>query len=374
MTKLGIAAAGLCLLAAARAAAQPDEAKQNVVRAESPIVAGHVPNAKKRALADAFRQATEQALAELLKQGEPMPSPAPPGLGQLKASLASVGQKFVRSYRLVEEKNEDGLVKVMVEVDVDAVLLRRELDRIRSAAAQAQPLAKPAARVLVMAGTPPAGALVAAALGPEGVQIRLDPAGNEAQLVASAARQNAMSLFILAKGNAEEKIRGAFRVPVKCSLTWRLFPAGAQAAQGPAVARSEEEYGFGADEAAARNACLDHAAAKVARAVANTLRTPVTSLPYVTLQLDVADVGVVAVIQQALKRLGSVNAIEVRHIATNQAEIRAFTRLAGPMLLQALGRELGGKLLLVPTQPLGDVVAVKVQGADAPLSSPEERQ
>jgi hypothetical protein len=374
MTKLGIVAAGLCLLAAARAAAQPDESNQNVVRAEAPIVAGHVPNAKKRALADAFRQATEQALAELLKQGEPMPSSAAPGLAQLKASLANAGQRFVRSYRLIEEKNEDGILKVMVEIDVDAVLLRRELDRLRSTVVPGQAAAKPAARVLIVAGAPPAGALVAAALGPEGVQARLDRAGNEAQMVVGAARQNAMSLFVLTRSTVEDKVRGTVLVPVKCILTWRLFAAGAQPTQGPAVTRDEAEYGFGADESAARKACVDRVAVTVARAVASTLRTPVTSAPYVTLALDIPDVGAVPVITQALRRLGSVIAVEVRDVSTKHAEIRTFTRIGGPMLFQSLGRELGGKLQLVPLQPPSSTIAAKVQGGEVPISSPEERQ
>jgi hypothetical protein len=60
-----------------------------------------------------------------------------------------------------------------------------------------------------------------------------------------------------------------------------------------------------------------------------------------------------------------VTASEVRHITANLAEIRVFTRIGGPGLFQALGRELGGKLLLVPTRPVSDVVAVKVQGSDS---------
>jgi hypothetical protein len=69
-----------------------------------------------------------------------------------------------------------------------------------------------------------------------------------------------------------------------------------------------------------------------------------------------------------------VTASEVRQVSANQAEIRAFTRIGGPMLLQALGRELGGKLLLVPTRTASEVVAVKVQGPDTPLPSPEEKR
>jgi hypothetical protein len=206
------------------------------------------------------------------------------------------------------------------------------------------------------------------------VRAALDPAGNEAQLVASAARQNAFSLFVLAQSSVEERVRGASRIPVKCTLTWRLFPAGAQAAQGPGATRAEDEFGYAPDETTARNACLERAAATVARGVAATLRTPVTSAPFVTLRLDIPDVGVVPVVLQALKRLGSVVASEVRQVGATQAEIRVFTRSGGPMLFQALGRELGGKLLLVPTQPLGDVVAAKVQGPDVPLTSPEDKR
>ena len=57
MTKTATLLAGLCLLSATSVSAQPAEQKENVVRAEAPVVAGNVVNAKKRALADAFRQA-----------------------------------------------------------------------------------------------------------------------------------------------------------------------------------------------------------------------------------------------------------------------------------------------------------------------------
>ena len=371
MTKPGIVAAGLCLLFAASAHAQADEPKQNVVRAESPIVAGNALNAKKRALADAFRQATEQALAEQLKLGEPMPGTGAQAVAQLKASLASTGQKFVRSYRLIEQQTEGGVVKLMVEIDVDTVLLRREVDRIRSAAAvQAAPLPKATGNVLFVAGAAPAAAMVVAALPGQSVRGQLDPAPAEAHLLASAARQNAFALFVTVKSAGQERVRGTTRVAVKCGLGWRLFGPGAQATQGPAVERTEEDFGYAPDETAARNACLEHAASAVARGVSTSLRTPVVNAPYVTLQLEIADVGVIPVVLQAIKRLGSVTASEVRRVSANSAEIRAFTRSAGPMFFQALGRELGGKLLLVPTRPVTDVIAVKVQGSDVPISPP----
>jgi len=373
MTKLEIFSTGLCLLFAASASAQQAEQKEDVVRAEAPIVAGNAVNAKKRAVADAFRQATERAFAELMKTGEPLPSPTPPGVAQLKASLASNAQKFVRSYRLIEQQTEGGVLKVMVEVDVDSVLLRRELDRARGAVGeQAQFVRKPVANVLFVAGSAPAGALVVGALGAAGARSQLDSAQAEAQLLASAARQNAYALFVAAKSAGEGMVRGGSRIAVKCSLGWRLFGAGIQATHGPAVERADEEYGFASDETAARNACFERAASTVARGVVAALRAPVVSAPFVTLQLEIADVGAIPIILQALKRLGSVTANEVRHVTTNAAEIRVFTRISGPALFQALGRELGGKMLLVPTQPVSDVIAVKVRGSDAP--SPEENR
>ena len=119
----------LCLIAASGARAQPPEQNERVVRAETPIVAGNAVNAKKRALADAFRQVVEKAFGELVKEGTPMPAPMPTSVAQLKASLANSAQKFIRSYRLLEQETEGGVLRVMVEADVNTVLLRRELDR-----------------------------------------------------------------------------------------------------------------------------------------------------------------------------------------------------------------------------------------------------
>ena len=375
MRTLASFAATTCLLWGAVGLAQPAETNPNVVRAEAPIVAGNAVNAKKHALADAFRQAAEQAFAELLKQGEPMPSPLPAGVAHIKASLANSAQRYVRSYRLIEQQTEGGVVKVMVEVDIDEVLLRREIDQARGAAVvSAQPSAKPVARALVVAGPPPAGTLVATALGPEGVRAQLDPAVTEPQVLVSAARQNALALFVTSRSAAEEKVRGTSRIPVKCAIAWRLFLAGAQAARGPVAQRTQEEYGFADEEAAARNACLTRVASTVARAVAAALRTPVTSAAFVTLQLQIDNVGVLPVLLQALKRMGSVTATEVRHVTGSALEIRVFTRIGGPMLLQALGRELGGKLVLVPVQPPSEVIVARVQGADVPPAASEENR
>lgn len=374
MRVLASLAASFCLLFAAAVGAQPAETSQNVVRAEAPIVAGNAVNAKKRALADAFRQATEQAFAELLRHGEPMPSPLPPGVAQIKASLANSAQKYVRSYRLVEEQTGDGMFKALVEVDVNEVLLRRDLDEARGqATVRTQPSARPMAKAMLVAGPAPAGAVMVAALGPEGVRAQLERAATEAQLLASAARQNAVALFVTARGAADERIRGVFLVPVTCRVAWRLFLPGAQAARGPVAQRTDEDHGFGDSERAALEGCLSRAAASAARAVAAALRTPVTSASFVTLQLEIADVGVIPVVLQACKRMGMVTATEVRRVTSRQVEIRIFTRVTGASLLQALGRELGGKLVLAPLQPPSDVIVARAQSPEAPPAPEENR-
>jgi hypothetical protein len=370
MTKSGqiLAAMGL-LLWAGPVLAQATEEKGNVVRAEAPIVAGNAVNAKKRALADAFRQATERVFAEIVKEGAPAAG-ATSGVAQLKASLASAAQKFVRSYRLIEQQTEDGVLRVMVEVDVDTVLMRREIERARGAGGPPQPLpVRPIAGVLLVAGAAPAGAAVVTALGANGVRAQLAPVVAEAQLLQSAARQNAYALSVAGSSAGEGKVRGSASIAVKCSLSWRLFGTGDQAARGPAAERVENEYGFASDENVARTTCFERVAGAVARAVAGSLRTPVVSAPFVTLRLDIPGPGVVPLILHALKRLGAVNASEIRHLAASMAEIRVFTRIGGQGLLQVLAREVAGKVLLVPVQTASDLLVLRVQGTE---SSPGE--
>ncbi len=356
----------LGLLAPRAARAQEPEQNENVVRAEAPIVAGNAVIAKKRALADAFRQVTERALAEIVKQGAPLPSPLPPGVVQLKASLANSAQRFVRSYRLIEQATEGGILHVMVEADVDTVLLRRELDRARGSAQVAAPAvaAVPVAGFMLLAGTAPATSMAAAALTAAGVRVRVDAGAGEAQLLALAAKQNAYALFVAATSVDEGMVRGTTRVSVKCALRSRLFPAGSQAARGPAVDRTDEDRGFAANASLARVACLEQVSGQAARGLVSALRAPTVSAPFVTLRLDIADPGAIPTLLQTLKRMGAVTATEVRDVAANLAEIRVFTRMGGVALGQVLVHELAGKLTVVPTQSTEAVLALRLRPLD----------
>ena len=361
-----------CLLSASSARGETSE--QNVVRAEAPIVAGNAVNAKKRALADAFRQVAERAFSELLKEGAPLPQPLPASVAQLKASLANSAQKFIRSYRLIEQQTEGGVLRVMVEADVDTALLRRELERVRGATVAPAPAGAtaPAASFWLVAGAAPLAAMTAGALTAVGVNARLDASPGEAQLVASAGKQNASALFVTATSASEGMVRGAFSVSVKCSLRSRLFLAGGQSVRGPAIDRTDEDRGFAAEEKQARDACLGRASSQAARGLVTALRAPAVAASFVTLQLDIADPGAIPMILQALKRVGAVTASEVRHVAANLAEIRVFTRIGGAALGQALLREVAGKLTVAATQTTNDLLALRVRGLDS--SAQEENR
>lgn len=352
----------LCLLATSGARAQTPEQNERVVRAEAPIVAGNAVTAKKRALADAFRQAAERAFTELLKEGAPLPQPVPASVAQLKASLANSAQKFIRSYRLIEQQTEGGVLSVMVEAEVDTLLLRRALERAQGISAAPAPAvaAAPAANFWLVAGAAPAAAMTASALTAAGVSARLDASMGEAQLLASAAKQNAYALFVAATSASEGAVRGTASISVKCSLRARLFTAGV-----PAMDRSDEDRGFAAEEKLARDACLARVSSQAVRGLVTAFRAPAVAATFATLQLDITNPGAIPTFLQALKRVGAVTGSEVRHVSANLAEIRVFTRMGGAALGQALSRELAGKLSVAATQTTNDLLALRVRALDS---------
>jgi hypothetical protein len=346
----------------------PEPPMEGVVRAEAPIVEGNAVTAKKRALADAFRQVVERALDELLKEGAPMPSPAPAGLTQLRASFASSAQRFVRSYRLIEQDSAGGMMRIMVDADVDTVALRREVDRIRGSAsvpATAPTAPRPTSDLVLVAGPAPAGASLVAALGATGVKSSLVAVAGEPQLVASAVQQGATAVFVTATSAREGMVRGTPKLSVKCSLRLRVFKTGVNAPPRAALDRTDDERGFAVDENAAREACFVRAASMSARMIVAALRTPMVSAPFVTVQLDIVSPGVIPILLQGLKHMGLVAGSEVRQIASRSAEIRVFTRAGGATLLQSLTHEVSGKLTVTPTQTSNDLLALTVRSVDA---------
>jgi hypothetical protein len=357
------------LFASATAAGQTPEANDRVVTAQAPVVEGNAVNAKKRALADAFRQAVERAWGEILKEGPPLAQPMPPAVVQLKATFANSAQKFVRSYRLIEQTTEGGLLRVMVEADIDTALLRREIERARGGTASSLPtLPRPVVAVFLVGGTAPVAANLAGGLTAAGVASRLAPTQTEAQLLDVAAKQNSPAIFVVASSASEGLVRGAGRVSVKCSVRSRVFPMPVQPGR-PMVDRTDDERGFGADEPQARTACFEQVTAATVRSLVGALHSPTVASPFVTLVLDIADSAVIPTLLQALKRIGGVSATEVRQVAATTAELRVFTRNASAVLMQSLVRETTGKLSLTSTQASLDQLALRVRPIE---TSPSE--
>jgi hypothetical protein len=84
---------------------------------------------------------------------------------------------------------------------------------------------------------------------------------------------------------------------------------------------------------------------------------------------------------QMVKRLGAVNAAEVRHVTTTHAEIRVFSRMSGREIEAALIRDVAGRLVVTEMKPPADRVTLQVRlmqtgdpppeaGAEPPATKP----
>jgi hypothetical protein len=366
--RFGLAGAAVVLLFTLPAAAQPGD---RVVSADAPIVNGNAVVAKQRALAEAFRQAVERAFSDLLKEGGGGAQPLPSGLMQLKASFANRGQRFVRSYRILEEDEANGRLRVQIDADVDTALLRREMERARGTPALEPPTAtaRPAGPSILVGGDLPdeAKATVVKALAAVGVQAQSAAVRDEAPLVAAAARQAAHALWLAVSSFGEGSIRGATRVSVRCELRARLLPAGQG---GRAASLETSERGFAGDEAAARLACWQRAAGTLARQLSTSFRAIPAGARYVTLDLDVVEPAALMTLLQVVKRLGAVTAAEVRDVTTSQAEIRVFTRMSAREIEAAIVRDVAGRLLVAELKPPADRVTLQVRLLQAGDPSP----
>jgi hypothetical protein len=344
-------------------AAQPGE---HVVNAEVPIVNGNAVVAQQRALADAFRQAVESAFSDLLKESGAEAQPLSAGLMRLEASFANRGQHFVRSYRILEQEEANGRLHVQIDADVDTPLLRREMERARGTTSEEFPTAsaRPAGPSILVGGEMPdeARATVVKALTAAGVQAQSVAARDEASLSATAGRQGGKALWLASASSSEGSVRGADRVSVRCELRARLLSAGSGAA---AASLERSERGFAGDEAAARIVCWQRVAGALARHLSAFLRPTATGSRFVTLDLDVVEPAALMALIQVVKRLGAVNAAEVRHVTTTHAEIRVFTRMSGREIEAALIRDVAGRLLVTEVKPPADRVTLQVRLAQA---------
>jgi hypothetical protein len=368
---LAIAAAPALAARAQEPAAPP---RPGAITAEAPIVGGNAASAKQRAMDDAFRQAVERAFAVLLAEAGVSPSQPPsPGLMQLKSTFFSRAKRYIRGYRVLEETQDGGRVRLQIDAEVDEGLLRREIDRARGAtpAATAAPAAS-AVSVVVVGATPEANMALARALGGAGVKAETPPLGPlDDGKARDLAVRNRASAVLTVSGTVTDDgaVRGTSKAATSCRLAVRVVPP----APAPASDRAAEARAFSDGADAARAECLARAAGDVARQTASSLAGgPVVGrdMRVVSLDLDLIEPAALPLVLQALRKVGSVSSAEVRRVTVGHVEIRAITRLAAPALVGAIARELGGAAEVAPGQASPERAAFQVRLAAPPPVAP----
>lgn len=328
-----------------------------IVVGQSAVIGGNGAGARERALEEAFRQAIDQSLAELVD--------AATRARQARAvkALEARARTYVRRYRALEEGETNGAYTVHLEVEIDEPALRRATD------SWGQPVATGPATIaggpgilLVSTGAPEATALLLSALVAAGARAQTaDPTVKDLAEAQRAATRGGLAqlAFVSAQAASEGPVRGTTKISVSCRLAARLVsaPSGLGVGEPDASPRA-----FAADEAAARTECLTRAAGDVAArllpaggagaAAGGDLRT-------VTLQADVVEPAAVVALLKDVRSVGSVSSAELRRIEPGHVEIRARTRALAAALTPALSRDAG--LTLSNIEVAGDVIRLRAR-------------
>jgi hypothetical protein len=366
------------LAALAQPAPAPDSAPRpgydlrQPIPAEAPIVGGNAASARQRALDDAFRQAVERVFAVLIAEaGISSAQPPPPALMQLKSTFFSRPKRYIRGYSILEEHQDAGRMRLMVDADVNEGQLRREIDKARGAAPVALPASAPS--VLVAGGSPEAVLAMARALNGAGVKADAPALGtlDDAGVRDIAARNHlAAGLVVNATVTEDGPVRGTGKWAAGCRMAARVLPVGG----APPVDRGAEARAFSDGKDAARAECLARSAGDVARQMAAGFSgaVPPRDARAVSLDLDLVEPAVLPMVLQALKKMGNVSSAEVRRVTVGHVEIRAVTRLTGPALVSAIARELGAAAEVTPGQAAADraVLQVRLPPAAPPPAPP----
>jgi hypothetical protein len=359
---LAIALAALAALAAGSARAQQPptsepvgQAGLRIVAGQSAVVGGNAAGARERALDEAFRQAVDQSLAEMLD--------APTRVAQARAikTLEARARTYVRGYRALDEGEVNGLYGVRLEVEVDEPALRAAAERWGQAPTPASPVVVPGV-LLVSSAAPEAGPLLLSALVALGARAQpADPAMADPGAAVQAAARASLPQVAFVSGDAttDGPVRGTTKIAVSCHLAARVVAAPSGLAVSTAATA---QRAFADDEAAARAQCLTVAAGELAAhlvpagaaASAGDLRT-------VTLDADVVEPAAVVALLRGVRAIGSVSSAELRRIESGRAEIRARTRATASALATALARDAGAALALSNVQVAGDLIRVRAR-------------
>jgi hypothetical protein len=357
-----VVAAGLTLVAAAALAQEPPAAPAGqpgvrIVVGQSAIIGGNGAGARERALEEAFRQAIDQSLAELLD--------AATRAGQARAikTLEARARTYVRRYRALEEGEANGAYSVRLEVEVDEPALRRAVESWGQSSPRSPPPSAVVSGILLVSnGAPEATSLLLSALVAAGARAQLaDPAVKEvADAQRAAARANLPQVAIVsAQASGEGAVRGTGKVSVSCRVAARLIsaPSGLALGEPDAAPRA-----FAADEGTARTECLTRAAGDVAARLGSAGGAPVApggDLRTVTVEADVVEPAAVVALLKDVRSVGSVSSAELRRIESGHAEIRARTRALATALAPALSRD--AALALSNVEVSGDVIRLRAR-------------
>jgi len=321
---------------------------------EVSIVGGNVASARERAVAEALKQAVDQAITELSPDAR---ATQPKVVGQILGKA----RVYVRRYRsILEGESRPSRYAVKLEAEVDEPALRRTLDRGAAAPAAA---AAPgtASYFVVSAGAVEASDAVVRALAGGGVRAERAPSGtwDQPRAVDAAARAGLAAVaFVNGAFTAEGQVRGAGVEAIACTVGLRVVaaPGGAAIAEDNQTARA---FSLRADDA--RKDCFARAAAAAVPHVAPQAAAShaASDLRTVIMDVEVAQAGAVQPLLKQLRGSGTISSVDLRRITPGRLELWVRSRLTAPGLVALLARDGGGPVALSGAEAAGDRVHVR---------------
>ncbi len=332
-----------------------------IVTGQSPVIGGNAAGARERALDEAFRQAVDQTLGELLD--------AATRAAQVKSIKVLEGRarSYVRRYRALEEGEADGVYTLKLEAEVDEPALRRAAERWGAPAGGVGASALVAPGFLIVVA-PPSGAAdvgppLLAALVNAGARAQLaDATTSPATAPAAAARATLPRVvFVVAEVSNEGMVRGTSKLAVSCRLQARVVAAPSGL---PVGEQQVEPRAFADREDVARAQCLARAATELAARLAPA-GAAVTSagadLRLVTVDVDVVEPAAVVALLRSVRAIGAVSSADLRRVTPGHAELRLRTRGTAAALAPGLARDGSGVLDLSNVEVNGDLIRLRAR-------------
>ena len=334
---------------------------------EVPIVGGNVASARERAVAEALKQAVDQAITDLAPDAC---AAQPKVIGQILGKARA----YVRRYRsILEGESRPSRYAVKLEAEVDEPALRRTLDRGAAAPAVAAAPGAPSYFV-VGAGAVEATDAIVRALVSGGVRAERAPSGgawDQARAIDAAGRGGLGAVaFVNGAFTAEGQVRGAGVEAIACTLGLRVVAAPSGSAVGE-DSQTSRAFAPRADDA--RKDCFARAAAA---AVPHVLPQAAAShgaadLRTVVVDVEVSQAGAVQPLLKQLRGSGPISSVDLRRITPGRLEVWVRSRLTAPGLVALLARDGGGPVTLSGAEVAGDRVHVRASlREDAPAILP----